>query len=155
MPASKSAKLAKAAKPSAKKQVKPVAPPAKAPLKVVKTSGAPVAKSGSKTATKAKPVPSSTKTAPVAKADKATAKDEPRKALKVVATEEPAKKKPGRPPKAAAAESGAPAKTAGAKRGRKPKAGGDKPEEDEDLSDIEAEFAEEPAAETATAATTE
>jgi RNA polymerase primary sigma factor len=54
------------------------------------------------------------------------------------------KKKPGRPPKAAAAESDAPAKT-GAKRGRKPKAaaesgGGD----DTDMSDIEADLVGEP-----------
>jgi len=57
----------------------------------------------------------------------------------------PAKKKPGRPPKAPAAD-GAPA-TVGAKRGRKPKVAG-KAEGDEDMSDIEAEFAEEPVVET-------
>jgi RNA polymerase primary sigma factor len=55
----------------------------------------------------------------------------------------PAKKKPGRPPKAAAV-AGAPAVAAAAKRGRKPK--DSKLDGDEDLSDIEAEFAEEPAA---------
>ncbi|MES2980434.1 MAG: RNA polymerase sigma factor RpoD [Pseudomonadota bacterium] len=62
----------------------------------------------------------------------------------------PAKKKPGRPPKnpQAATDDSAPA-VAGAKRGRKPKVAL-KPEGEEDLSDIEAEFAEEPAAETAT-----
>ncbi|MEN9397437.1 MAG: hypothetical protein RLZ81_1967, partial [Pseudomonadota bacterium] len=54
------------------------------------------------------------------------------------------KKKPGRPPKAASAESEAAPKT-GAKRGRKPKNAA-KPEGDLDLSDIEAEFAEEPVA---------
>ncbi|MEP6964017.1 MAG: RNA polymerase sigma factor region1.1 domain-containing protein, partial [Polaromonas sp.] len=55
----------------------------------------------------------------------------------------PAKKKPGRPPKSpAAADSTTVA--AGANRGRKPKSEV-KPEGDEDLSDIEAEFAEEPA----------
>ncbi len=53
----------------------------------------------------------------------------------------PAKKKPGRPPKNPAAADAAPA----AKRGRKPKSAL-KAEGDEDLSDIEAEFAEEPAA---------
>ncbi|MGH8858751.1 MAG: RNA polymerase sigma factor region1.1 domain-containing protein, partial [Polaromonas sp.] len=58
----------------------------------------------------------------------------------------PAKKKPGRPPKNPAAADGA-AATMGAKRGRKPKNAA-KPEGDEDLSDIEAEFAEEPAVET-------
>nr|WP_232533003.1 MULTISPECIES: RNA polymerase sigma factor RpoD [Ramlibacter] len=118
-------------------------------MKVVPTSSVPAATNSSKSATKAKPVPSSTKPSPVAKADKATAKDESKKTLKAVATEEPAKKKPGRPPKAAAAETSAPAKTTGAKRGRKPKAGTEKPEDDDDLTDIEAEFAEEPAAETA------
>ena len=54
------------------------------------------------------------------------------------------KKKPGRPPKAASADSDLTPKT-GAKRGRKPK-NAVKPEGDLDLSDIEAEFAEEPAA---------
>ncbi|MGZ5847404.1 MAG: RNA polymerase sigma factor region1.1 domain-containing protein, partial [Ramlibacter sp.] len=148
MPAQKSAKLAKPqAKPSAKKPIKPASPPAQAALKVVKTAGAPTAKASPKPSTKAQPVPSSTKT-PAAKPEKATAKEETKKPVKaVVAADEPVKKKPGRPPKAAAAESGAPAKTAtGAKRGRKPK-NAEKPDagEDEDLSDIEAEFAEEPA----------
>jgi len=77
------------------------------------------------------------------------AETEPKKAVKAPdASEEVLKKKPGRPPKAAAAESEAPAKEP-AKRGRKPKAatkGADVGEED--LTDIEAEFAEEPAAET-------
>ena len=70
-----------------------------------------------------------------------------------------AKKKPGRPPKNAAAETEL--KTTevteiqAAKRGRKPKAV-PKASSEEDLSDVEAEFAEEPTAETATeAATTE
>ncbi|MFL6695397.1 MAG: RNA polymerase sigma factor RpoD, partial [Ramlibacter sp.] len=149
MPAPKSAKLAKPqAKPSAKKPIKPASPAAKAPLKVVKTASSPSAKASSKPSTKAKPVPSSTKT--VVKAEKATAKEETRKPLKAVAVaDEPVKKKPGRPPKTAAAESEAPAKTAtGAKRGRKPKAGekADGAAEEDDLSDIEAEFAEEPAA---------
>ena len=64
-----------------------------------------------------------------------------------------AKKKPGRPPKAASAdtESGA---AAGAKRGRKPKASM-KGDGDEDMSDIEAEFAEEPQVVDPAAATTE
>ncbi|HZY19443.1 MAG TPA: RNA polymerase sigma factor RpoD [Ramlibacter sp.] len=149
MPAQKSAKLAKPpAKPSAKNVIKAAPAPAKAGLKVVKTADSPTRSGSKQTPTKAKPVPSSTKTA-TAKPEKAAAKDELKKTAKVaVAAEEPAKKKPGRPPKAAAAESDAPPKAAGAKRGRKPKAAGDKAEsEDEDLSDIEAEFAEEPAAE--------
>ena len=62
----------------------------------------------------------------------------------------PAKKKPGRPPKnpAAEVENAEPA-ASGAKRGRKPKAV-PKGDGEEDMSDIEAEFAEEPAAEAAT-----
>ena len=54
-----------------------------------------------------------------------------------------AKKKPGRPPKAAAAESEAPAK-AGAKRGRKPKAAAESSGDDMDMSDIEADLVGEP-----------
>jgi RNA polymerase primary sigma factor len=50
-----------------------------------------------------------------------------------------AKKKPGRPPKAAAEESSAPAKT-GAKRGRKPKAAAESSGDDMDMSDIEADL---------------
>jgi RNA polymerase primary sigma factor len=51
-----------------------------------------------------------------------------------------AKKKPGRPPKAAAAEADAPAKV-GAKRGRKPKAAADSGGGDDmDMSDIEADL---------------
>jgi len=60
-------------------------------------------------------------------------------------TEAVARKKPGRPPKAAAAAD-APAKT-GAKRGRKPKAAasaGGEPSDDLDLSDIEADLVGEP-----------
>ena len=55
------------------------------------------------------------------------------------------KKKPGRPPKAAAAESSAPAKT-GAKRGRKPKAAAASSGDANDLnmSDIEADLVGEP-----------
>ncbi|MEO6972369.1 MAG: RNA polymerase sigma factor RpoD, partial [Rhodoferax sp.] len=59
-----------------------------------------------------------------------------------VPVEETPKKKPGRPPKDVAS---AASDTAGAKRGRKPKTP-DKPKgDDTDLSDVEAEFAEEPA----------
>ncbi|MGV8805679.1 MAG: RNA polymerase sigma factor RpoD [Polaromonas sp.] len=67
-----------------------------------------------------------------------------------------AKKKPGRPPKAAASTDAAekPAAAAAAKRGRKPKTTAKatlKGDMDEDMSDIEAEFAEEPVAVEATA----
>jgi RNA polymerase primary sigma factor len=68
----------------------------------------------------------------------------------------PAKKKPGRPPKPAAGESAPVAAVASPiKRGRKPKAASvsSKLDGDEDLSDIEEEFAEEPAAAEATATT--
>lgn len=147
MPAQKSAKLAKpAVKPVAKKPVKSPSKPAaqpKAQLKVVKSDKTPARAAAAKPATKAKPVPKTP-----AKTDKAAAKDEVKKPAKAVA-EEVAKKKPGRPPKAASAELEAPAK-AGAKRGRKPKnAEAAKPAiEDEDLTDIEAEFADsEPAVE--------
>ncbi|WP_295546602.1 RNA polymerase sigma factor RpoD [uncultured Pseudacidovorax sp.] len=68
----------------------------------------------------------------------------------------PAKKKPGRPPKAAADKEGA--ATTGAKRGRKPKAAAAEAKDvEEDFSDVEAEFAEEetPEPEAATTATVE
>ena len=66
----------------------------------------------------------------------------------LLAAATPAKKKAGRPPKAAAAEDAPDGNAAvgGAKRGRKPKAAVPKGDGDEDMSDIEAEFAEEPAA---------
>ena len=60
----------------------------------------------------------------------------------------PAKKKPGRPPKSPALEGAPDSVATGAKRGRKPKNA--KVEGEEDLSDIEAEFAEEPVAVEAT-----
>ncbi len=67
----------------------------------------------------------------------------------LLAASAPAKKKAGRPPKAAADEApdaSATAAVGGAKRGRKPKGAVPKADGDEDMSDIEAEFAEEPAA---------
>jgi RNA polymerase primary sigma factor len=158
MPAQKSAKTVPA-KPAERKPLQPPAPAAKAakvPLKVVKND-APASKA---TAQKViKPVPATK--SPV-KSDKAAAKEEPKKVVKAVAaTDEPVKKKPGRPPKAAV-EGDASAKAAtGAKRGRKPKAAdakapGGPGAGDEDLSDIEAEFADaEPVAATETAAVTE
>jgi RNA polymerase primary sigma factor len=140
MPAQKSGKLAKpAAKPVAKKLIKP-AKPAKTPLKVVKTSAVkPAAKAAvkpsKKPALKDKPVPA-TKT-PARPHDKASAKEDSRKS----AAEEVIKKKPGRPPKAqVAVVAEAPAK--GAKRGRKPKnAPEGKPgEELVDLVDLDEEL---------------
>ncbi|MBI5274983.1 MAG: RNA polymerase sigma factor RpoD [Burkholderiales bacterium] len=133
MPAQKSAKVT--VKPAAKKAVKPVP---KAQLKVVHNDKAP--RAAAKPVTSRAPVPTKT----TAKTDKAAAKEDPKKpAGKPAVTEEVVKKKPGRPPKAAAPEAQAPAK-AGAKRGRKPKAAeatAAKPGlEEEDLTDIEAEF---------------
>ncbi len=119
--------------------------------KPVKSAAKPAVKTAPKPATRAqalvaaKPV-TKAKTVPASKSpvssDKApSAKDATKKA---VADDAAAKKKPGRPPKAAADTDG--------KAGRKGKAEGAKPtlSEDEDLSDIEAEFAEEPAATTTT-----
>ncbi|MDP1936672.1 MAG: RNA polymerase sigma factor region1.1 domain-containing protein, partial [Hylemonella sp.] len=136
MPAQKSKKPAKpAAKPVAKASPKPVAKKAAAPKAVAK----PAAKALPKPATKVPSVPASKTPVKAAK----TPAVEVKKTV-AVATEEVVKKKPGRPPKAASADGTAP-KT-GAKRGRKPKsAAGSAPSEDLDLSDIEAEFAEEPA----------
>jgi RNA polymerase primary sigma factor len=136
MPAQK--KLSPAAKPVERKPVKPSAPAVKAPLKVVKTEK-PASKEPAAATKVTKPVPATK--SPV-KAEKASAKEEPKKIAKsAVAADETVKKKPGRPPKASA-EADTPAK-AGAKRGRKPKDGtAAKPlGEDEDLGDIETEFA--------------
>jgi len=139
MPAQKSKKPAKpAAKPVAKASPKPVAKKAAAPKAVAK----PATKAAAKPATKVPSVPASKTPAKAEKAAKTPAAEV--KKTVAVATEEVVKKKPGRPPKAASADGTAP-KT-GAKRGRKPKnAAGAQPSEDLDLSDIEAEFAEEPA----------
>ncbi len=136
----------------AKKPVK--AAPAKAAVKAkpVKAAAKPVAKKAAQPS-KAAPVPSS-KPAAKAKAvaqpvEKKTAPKANAKTSKVSAPAPTAKAVPAkatRPAKAAAAESEKPPK-ATAKRGRKPKAD-DKsamPEE-EDLTDIEADFAEEPSA---------
>ena len=134
MPAPKSAKPAKSpVKPAAKAVAKPSVSPAAA----TKSAKLP-AKAAAAPATKAKTVPASK---PSAEDLKTTA-----------AAEEAPKKKPGRPPKAAAAD-GAPAKAA-AKRGRKPKASADDgPSDDADLSDIEADLEGEPEAVVATATT--
>jgi RNA polymerase primary sigma factor len=129
MPAAKSKP---AAKPVARKTVKPTSA-AKASLKVVKTPPSKTAAKPGKTAvSKDKPVPATKSTAK----DKASAKEENKKSVKAAATEEVVKKKPGRPPKAQAAESQSPA--TGAKRGRKPKNAAEaKSEEDVDLSDLD------------------
>jgi RNA polymerase primary sigma factor len=150
MPVQKSAKAAAAVKPDASKPLKPTSPSAdKAQLKVVKSDPKPESKSATKVA---QPVP----TKSPAKAEKATAKEETKKTVKAAApaSEEPAKKKPGRPPKATAEVDTPPKATTGAKRGRKPKAAEPKgSEEDEDLGDVEAEFEDsEPAVEEPVAA---
>jgi RNA polymerase primary sigma factor len=147
MPAQKSGKLVKpAAKPVAKKVIKPAPAKPKTKLKVVKTQPQSQAKAAAKPATKVKPVPATK--SPVKPSEKATAKDEVKKPLKALATEEVVKKKPGRPPKSQAATAEAPAK-AGAKRGRKPKnATETKAGEELDMSEIEADLAGEPVAET-------
>jgi RNA polymerase primary sigma factor len=142
MPAQKSGKPSK---PVAKPVAKTTPKAAQATASAVKTAKAAPAKP----ATKAKSVPA-TKT--TAKAEQAAPKEELKKskATPEVAEDAP-RKKPGRPPKAASAD-GDTSKATGAKRGRKPKAAAaaSKPEvDDTDLSDIEAEFAEEPAPETA------
>ncbi|MGH8831819.1 MAG: RNA polymerase sigma factor region1.1 domain-containing protein, partial [Polaromonas sp.] len=139
------------AKPAAKAAAKPASGPAHNAAKVEKPGKPAIS------------VKASTQNAPVSKAPPKSAKssDTPLKKVPAVPTKStqaqllaaadallaaPAKKKPGRPPKNPAAADGA-AATMGAKRGRKPKNAA-KPEGDEDLSDIEAEFAEEPAVET-------
>jgi len=143
MPAAKSGKLSKpAAKPAAKKPIKRPAP-AKPELKVVKSAPRPAGEA-QKSATKVQPV--STKS-PAKPTEKAAAKDEARKPAKAAAAEEVVKKKPGRPPKAQAADAGA--AKAGAKRGRKPKAATEAKADDLDLSDIEDELDAEPVAEAA------
>ncbi|MDO8286440.1 MAG: RNA polymerase sigma factor RpoD, partial [Rhodoferax sp.] len=100
--------------------------------------------SPSKSDKKAKPVPASKP--PVTKS-KAQQLQEAADAL--LAAGATAKKKPGRPPKAASVESDAPPKT-GAKRGRKPKAAAESSGDDMDMSDIEADLVGEPEAAAAT-----
>ncbi|MBU0588515.1 MAG: RNA polymerase sigma factor RpoD [Gammaproteobacteria bacterium] len=117
----------------AQKSKKPATTAAKAAPKAA-------AKPAAKTATKAKPVPAS-------KTSSKAAAAEPKKTAAAVAAAEPVvKKKPGRPPKAAATGAGAPAKT-GAKRGPKPK-NPRSSDGDEDMSDIESDLEGEPVATT-------
>ncbi|WP_399678173.1 RNA polymerase sigma factor region1.1 domain-containing protein, partial [Xenophilus sp.] len=140
-------------------------PAATSPAKSAAKPAAKSARTAASTATKAaaRPAAGTAKTAPAAKSKTVTKKTpdaETRKAAAAAAVADaatataPAKKKPGRPPKAEGATKPA---AGGAKRGRKPKtdAAKGKPEVDEeDFSDVEAEFAEEepaPAAEAATA----
>ena len=145
MPAQKSGKLTKpAAKPVARKMIKTVSKPAKAPLKVVKSAAQPMAKASAKPATKVLPVPL---TKSPAKSEKLiAAKDEVKKPAKPAAADDVAKKKTGRPLNVAQAQAEA-TPLAGAKHGRKPKNGA-KPESEVDLSAIQAEFSQEPAVET-------
>ncbi|WP_304952654.1 RNA polymerase sigma factor region1.1 domain-containing protein, partial [Xylophilus sp. ASV27] len=136
MPSQKPAKSAKSAAP-AKTVKKPAAG------KVNATAAAkPAARSApTAAAKKAKPVPASKSTTSklLAAADellKNAGKAAKTSKSAAAAGEEAPKKKAGRPPKA----------TAAAKPGRKPKAGVAAVTDDADLSDIEAEFEEEPAA---------
>ncbi len=152
MPAQKSKKPAKpAAKPVAKAAPKPAAKAkpavqAAAPKAAAKAAAKPAVKAAAKPETKAKTVPASKTPAKTAKTEKAEKAAKPTAAeLKKAATAADeavvVKKKPGRPPKAASAETGTPPAKTGAKRGRKPKNAA-KPEDEEDV-DLEAEFAEE------------
>src|SRR3990167_8180305 len=100
--------------------------------------------SPSKSDKKAKPVPASKP--PVTKSKAQPLKESADALLNAAAA---TKKKPGRPPKAAAAESSAPAKT-GAKRGHKPKNATESSGDDLDMSDIEADLVGEPEAAAAT-----
>ncbi len=128
MPAQKSVPPAKPTpKTAAKTAVKAVAKPVPA---VKKTTG-----TADKTSTKAKPVTEKTAANPAAKAAPTAA--ELKKASATV--DDTAKKKPGRPPKAADA---AGTKPAGAKRGPKPKTAS--VDVDDDLGDIEADLVGEP-----------
>ena len=128
MPAQKSTTPAPAAKPQ-KAAAKAVAPKANPVTK-------PVPKSASITSAPFSAKPAKTPTAAEAKKAAVTA-------AAVAAAELNAKKKPGRPAKAVAAE---PDVQPGAKRGRKPKAAGPevKGSDDADMSDIEADLVGEP-----------
>jgi len=132
--------------------VKPAAPTsAKTALKsVVKVTAKSTPVGAVKGPASKKTMPTPKSTASTAKTEKSAALSEPKLTASAVVAA-PAKKKAGRPAKAADTD-----KPAGAKRGPKPKIA-DKSDsaDDADLSDIEAEFAEEPVADTASAATTE
>ncbi len=131
-----------------KKPVPPAAstktpPTTKAPPASAKTAAAGKAaqKTVSTASSKVSPVPSpkSPTASTAAKAGKAATAAEAKKAAAATADTDAVKKKPGRPPKATEDTKAA------AKRGPKAKGKADADEPEEDLSDIEAEFAEEPA----------
>ncbi len=135
MPAQKSKKSVQpAAKLVTRSAAKPVLKTAAKPVAKLAKPVAPVKAGVKVTAPKDKLVPVSK-----------TSSAESKKVAPSAAVEPLLKKKPGRPPKAAAAESEAPPKT-GAKRGRKPKNAADdgKSSDDADMSDIEADLAGEP-----------
>ncbi|NBS47538.1 MAG: RNA polymerase sigma factor RpoD, partial [Betaproteobacteria bacterium] len=144
MPATKTKKPAASAKSGAKKTA--LKSPASAADKARAAPKKTTASAAAKPQSKAPSVPTK-KTS--SKTSAAAAKEPVKKPAKAAAAEADTRKKPGRPPKAAAAESEAPPKN-GAKRGPKAgKAARSDDGDDEDLSDIEAEFAEEPAVESA------
>ena len=137
MPVQKSEKsVQSAAKPAIKAIVKP------SPSKVT-------SKAVTKEVTK-KPEPRVKPVTPLKTSVKLTALQLQEAADALLKAAQPVKKKPGRPPKAAAAESASPAQAvAGAKRGRKPKAKSDSGD-DTDMSDIESDLEGEPEVETTT-----
>ncbi|MDB5955790.1 RNA polymerase sigma factor RpoD [Ramlibacter sp.] len=140
MPVQKSAKPSNAAKPADRKPLQSsLQPGAKVGLKIVKSDRKPDSKSPTKVA---QPVPTKS---PVAKAEKATAKEEAKKPVKtaIAADDSAVKKKPGRPPKASAEVDTSAQAVTGAKRGRKPKVAEALAKgvtEDVDLADVETEF---------------
>ncbi|MBS0317098.1 MAG: RNA polymerase sigma factor RpoD, partial [Proteobacteria bacterium] len=121
-----------AAKPAAKSAPKPAGVAAKA-----------AAKAPAQASDKA-PAKGSAVKAAAAGAAKASAKAQAHTQAQHATAPDALKKKPGRPAKAAAAEAHAPAKATA--RGRAAKSAPSKDRDDTDLSDVEAEFAEEPAA---------
>jgi RNA polymerase primary sigma factor len=136
-----------------KKPVKPAVLPAKKPPAKAAATHAP---SPTAKTVKAQPVAqpeTKARTVPVSKSPAKPAAVEPKKPAlaPAVAAADPVKKKPGRPPKAGAAD-GDDGASAGAKRGRKPKAAtatAKEPGDDLDMSDIEADLVGEPVPETA------
>jgi len=142
----------------AQKSAKPVKSESTAPAQVAPkaTAKSPAAKTAA-SAKAATPSAKKATTVPASKPKAEATSDELKKTSKATAAageDAPVKKKPGRPPKAAADKDAAP-KT-GAKRGRKPKADAVKESSDDDLdlSDIEADLEGEVEA-TPAAATTE
>ncbi|WHZ12124.1 MAG: RNA polymerase sigma factor RpoD [Burkholderiaceae bacterium] len=130
------------AKPAAKSAAKPATTAAKAAAKApAQASGKTAPNASVKGSVKAS-APSAAKASAKASV-KAPTKAQAHTAAEHAAALDALKKKPGRPAKAAAAESEAPPKaTAGARKSKSAPQSSD----DTDLSDVEAEFAEEPAA---------